>query len=147
MVTHVTHIREVPGSNSGYRLAILSANFSFHENSGIVSANRALLLHPTILHVPYVTITEPYDGVTKSFRTESITKYKLTIIKTRWEATKRVMAAKLTRLTQKIAIQLHVVAESCNNCSSCSRRPVQKLLDTPSYTTERYMTYKLIKVK
>jgi len=44
------------------------------------------------------------------------------------------MAAKLTRLTHKIAIQLHVVAESCTICSSRSRRPVQKLLDTPSYT-------------
>jgi hypothetical protein len=40
------------------------------------------------------------------------------------------MAAKLTRLTHKIAIQLHLVAESC---SFRSRRPVRKLLDTPSY--------------
>jgi len=43
------------------------------------------------------------------------------------------MAAKLTRLTHKIAIQLHLVAESCTICSSCSRRPVRELLDTPSY--------------
>jgi hypothetical protein len=43
------------------------------------------------------------------------------------------MAAKLTRLTHKIAIQLHLVAESCTICSSRSRRPVQKLLNTPSY--------------
>jgi hypothetical protein len=43
------------------------------------------------------------------------------------------MAAKFTRLTQKIAIQLHLVAERSNICSSCSRQPVQKLLDTPSY--------------
>jgi hypothetical protein len=42
------------------------------------------------------------------------------------------MAAKLARLTHKIAIQLHLVAESCNICSSRSRRPVRKLLDTPS---------------
>jgi hypothetical protein len=42
------------------------------------------------------------------------------------------MAAKLTRLTHKIAIQLHLVAESCTICSSRSRRPVQKLLDTHS---------------
>jgi hypothetical protein len=41
-----------------------------------------------------------YEGVSKSFRTESITKYKLTTINTRWEATQGVMAAKLTRLTQ-----------------------------------------------
>jgi hypothetical protein len=43
------------------------------------------------------------------------------------------MAAKLTRLTHKIAIQLHLVVENCTICSSRSRRPVRKLLDTPSY--------------
>jgi hypothetical protein len=43
------------------------------------------------------------------------------------------MAAKLTRLTHKIAIQLHLVAESCTICSSHSRQ-VRKLLDTPSYS-------------
>jgi hypothetical protein len=43
------------------------------------------------------------------------------------------MEAKLTRLTHKIAIQLHLVAQSYIICSSCSRRPVRKLLDTPSY--------------
>jgi hypothetical protein len=43
------------------------------------------------------------------------------------------MAAKLTRLTHKIAIQLHLVAESSTIGSSLSRRPVRKLLDTPSY--------------
>jgi hypothetical protein len=43
------------------------------------------------------------------------------------------MAANLTRLTHKIAIQLHLVAESCSTiCSSSSRRPFRKLLDTPS---------------
>jgi len=42
------------------------------------------------------------------------------------------MAAKLTRLTHKIAIQLHLVAESYTICSSPSRWPVWKLLDTPS---------------
>jgi hypothetical protein len=54
-----------------------------------------------------------YEGVSKSFRTESVTNYTLTTINTRWEATKRVMAEKLTRLTHKIAIQLHLVAQSC----------------------------------
>jgi hypothetical protein len=39
------------------------------------------------------------------------------------------MAAKLTRLTHKIAIQLHLVAESCTICNSLSWRPVRKLLD------------------
>jgi hypothetical protein len=43
------------------------------------------------------------------------------------------MAVKLTRLTHEIAIQLRLVAESCTICSPRSRRPVQKLLDTPSY--------------
>jgi len=42
------------------------------------------------------------------------------------------MATKLTRLTHKIALQLRLVAESCTVCSSRSRRPVRKLLDTPS---------------
>jgi hypothetical protein len=46
--------------------------------------------------------------------------------------TQRVMVAKLTRLTHKIVIQLHLVAESCTICSSRSRQPIQKLLDTPS---------------
>jgi hypothetical protein len=45
-----------------------------------------------------------YEGVSKSFRTESITKYTLTTINTRWEPTQRVMAAVLTILTHKIAI-------------------------------------------
>jgi len=43
------------------------------------------------------------------------------------------MAEKVTRLTHKIAIQLHLVAESCAVCSSRSRWPVWKLLDTLSY--------------
>jgi hypothetical protein len=43
------------------------------------------------------------------------------------------MATKLTRLTHNIAIQLHLVAENCTICSSRSRRPVRKLLDTTSY--------------
>jgi hypothetical protein len=54
-------------------------------------------------------------------------------INTRWEATEKVMAAKFTRLIHKIAIQLHLVAESCTICSSRSKRPVRKLLSTPSY--------------
>jgi hypothetical protein len=38
-------------------------------------------------------------------------KYMLTTINTHLEATQRVMTVKLTRLTHKIAIQLHVVAQ------------------------------------
>jgi hypothetical protein len=48
------------------------------------------------------------------------------------------MAAKLTRLTHKIAIQLHLVVESCTIYSSSARRPVRKLLDTPSYYPPTY---------
>jgi hypothetical protein len=49
------------------------------------------------------------------------------------------MTAKLTRLTHKIAIQLHLVAKSCTILSSRSRRPVRKLLYTPSYLHKRKM--------
>jgi hypothetical protein len=35
--------------------------------------------------------------------------------------------------THKIAIRLHLVAESCTICSFRSRRPVRQLLDTPPY--------------
>jgi hypothetical protein len=42
------------------------------------------------------------------------------------------MVAKLARLTHKVAIQLHSVAETCTTYSSLSRLPVRKLLDTPS---------------
>jgi hypothetical protein len=73
-----------------------------------------------------------YGGISKSVRTESIMKYTLTTINSS-EATQRVMAAKRTRLTHKIVIQLHLVADSCSICSSNSRRPVRKLLDTSSY--------------
>jgi hypothetical protein len=75
-----------------------------------------------------------YESVSRSFGTQSITKYTLTTLNTRREAAQSIMAAKLTRLTHKIAIQLHLVAERCIICSSRSRRPVLKLLDTPSYT-------------
>jgi hypothetical protein len=50
--------------------------------------------------------------------------------------TKRAMAAKLTRLTHKMAIQLHLVAESHTICSSRSRQPVRKILDIPLYCTK-----------
>jgi len=40
---------------------------------------------------------------------------------------------KPTRLTHEMATQLHLVAESCTICNFRSRRPVRKLLDTPSY--------------
>jgi hypothetical protein len=60
-------------------------------------------------------------------------KYMLTTINT-LEATVGVIVAKLTRLTHKIAIQLHLVVESCTICSSHARWPVWTLLDTPSYS-------------
>jgi len=45
------------------------------------------------------------------------------------------MAAKLTTLTHGIPIQLHLVPESFIIRSSRSRRPVRKLLDTSSHTS------------
>jgi hypothetical protein len=71
-----------------------------------------------------------YEEVSKSFRTRSITKWTTITRYTHWEATQRVVVAKLTRMTHKIVIQSHLVAESCTICSSRSRT-VQKLLDTP----------------
>jgi len=52
------------------------------------------------------------------------------------------MAAKLTSLTHKIAIQLRLVARSCTICSFRSRRPVRKLLDTSSYVTACITSFK-----
>jgi hypothetical protein len=69
-----------------------------------------------------------YEGVSKSFRTESITKYTLTTINNCWEAKQRIMAAKHSRLTHKIALQLHLMAECSAIYSFRSRRPVRKLL-------------------
>jgi len=46
---------------------------------------------------------------------------------------RRVMAPKLTRLTHRIAMQLHLVEQNCITCSSRSRRPVRQLFDTPSH--------------
>jgi hypothetical protein len=64
---------------------------------------------------------------------------------TRREATQRVMAAKLTRLTHKIAIQMHVVAESCAICSSRSRRPVRKLLVThPRIEAKKFTNFTML---
>jgi len=64
------------------------------------------LLHPFQFTTDILSSTL-HEGVSKSFRTESITKYRytLTTVNTRWEATQRVMAAKLTRLIHKIATE------------------------------------------
>jgi hypothetical protein len=56
------------------------------------------------------------------------------------------MAAKLTRLTHKIVIQLYLVAESCTICSSLSRRSVRKLLDTPSYVRFMHRLHEIINI-
>jgi hypothetical protein len=100
----------------------------------ILSHTSSGLTFPPMVRQSSVTGAR-YGDVSKSFRTESITTYTLTFGIARWEATQRVMSAKLTRLTYKIAIQLHLVAEGCTICSSRSRWPVRKLLDTPSYST------------
>jgi len=56
------------------------------------------------------------------------------------------MATKLTRLSHKIAIQLHLVLDSCTICSSRSRRPVRILLhfSVPSYCSQYTPLYKEI---
>jgi len=60
---------------------------------------------------------------------------------------KGVMGAKLNRFIHKIAIQLHLVAESCTICSSRSRRPVRKLLDTLSYIIHVLLCLWLCKIR
>jgi hypothetical protein len=60
-----------------------------------------------------------YECVSRSSQAESITKYMLTTINTRWEATQCVMAAKLTRLTQKIEIPFEVLAPGGQSGNFC----------------------------
>jgi hypothetical protein len=88
-----------------------------------------------IAHISQSILCTKYECVSKTFRTELIMKYTPTFRITRCCPLQRVMAAKLTRLTHKIAIQLRLLAGSCTICSSRSRRPVRKLLDTLSYTS------------
>jgi hypothetical protein len=96
----------------------------------------------TLLRADFLFIwITTYDGVSKSFQTDSIKKYMLTFGIFRCCPLQGVMAAKLTRLTHNIAIQLHLLAESCAICSSRSRRPVRKLLETPSYEHKRLVEW------
>jgi hypothetical protein len=108
------------------------SRFSFLHVCRFWWSRRELLLH---FLEPYIL---KYVGVSKRFRTGSITKYTLTILNTCCEATWRVMAANFARLNHKIELQLHLGAESRTICSSLSRRPVRKLLDTPSYLCHVY---------
>jgi hypothetical protein len=62
------------------------------------------------------------------------------------EATQRVMVAKLTSLTHRIVMQLHLVAESCTICSSSSRQHVQKLLDTPLYEPRKLNEWRMERI-
>jgi len=78
-------------------------------------------------------------GCIQIFRNDSITKYTKT--NTRWESTQSVMAAKDTRLTHKIAIQQHLLAESCTIFSSRSRRPVRKHLIPPRIVVVGLLLY------
>jgi hypothetical protein len=87
---------------------------------------------PQRINIEYMRHWRSLRVYPKVFGLRPITKYTLTTINTRWEATVIVMAEKLTRLTHKITVQVHQVAGSCTICRSCSRRPVRKLLDTPS---------------
>jgi hypothetical protein len=67
------------------------------------------------------------------FRNSCRLHYTCTTVNTLEEAIQRVMVAKLTRVTQKIAILWHLVEESFTTCRSQSWRQVRKLLDTPLY--------------
>jgi len=96
-----------------------------------------------VFHICPPLTQRMYEYITKSFRTKSITKYMITTINTSWDAAQRVMAAKLTRLTHKVVIQLHIVAKSCNICSSRSGRPVRKLLDTLSFRGQMSRSFEL----
>jgi hypothetical protein len=48
----------------------------------------------------------------------------------------RVIAGKLVRLTQKLAIQQHLITETFTACTCilCPSSELKKLLDIPSYT-------------
>jgi len=98
----------------------------------VVSAKGDYFIHNKLI---FYTTTQIW-GCIKKFPDWVKTKYIFTTRNTCSEATQRVMAAKLTTLTHKIAIQLHLVAESHNICSSCSRWPVRKLLDTSAYNNK-----------
>jgi hypothetical protein len=49
------------------------------------------------------------------------------------------MVAKPTTLTHKVAIELQLVVECFTICCYRSRRPVRKLLDTPSYAVVKLL--------
>jgi hypothetical protein len=87
-----------------------------------------------IIVIIIIIIVIIYKGVSKSFRTESITKEKPM---NTFRSNTKGYGGKITRLTHKIAIQLYLVAESCTICSSYFWRPVRKLLDTLSYIHAR----------
>jgi hypothetical protein len=119
-------------------LFIFCPHLMFYSLSSIRTKNNVphLVRSRTHTHTIYAPIfwysgkqtLVQYEGISKSTTKQTIT------MNTRWEATQRVMVAKLTRLTHKIAaIQLQLVAESCAICSSRTKRPIRKLLDTPSY--------------
>jgi hypothetical protein len=108
----------------------------YYESSNVMSIwTCALLCLNLKSNTPPHTHTHTHTECTQTFPDwldkEIIIIIIIIIINTRWEATQRVMAAKLTRLTCKIAIHLLLVAESCTLCSFRSR-PVRKLLDAHS---------------
>jgi hypothetical protein len=126
------HVRKIHQfTQTVLRISVLISTY-------LAQRNAQILIHIKfewylIRQGPIYTQTRLHQGASKSFRTESITKQ---TTNTRWEATQRVITAKLTRLTHKIATQLHLVAENCIICSSRSSRPVRKLLDIPPYSAK-----------
>jgi hypothetical protein len=105
----------------------MTSNLSFTTRINI--SNGAVSL-ASVMSPVAIEEYENIRGCIQKFPDWVITKCTLTTMNTRWEAIKRVMAAKFTRLTDRIAIQLHLVAESRTICSFRSRRPVRKLLVT-----------------
>jgi hypothetical protein len=91
---------------------------------GAFSVSRGRVYH-VIVHSSYLYQAIWYvRGCIQKFPDWVIKKYMLTFGITRWQATQKFMATKVTILNHKIAIQLRRVAESCTICCSRFRRSV-----------------------
>jgi hypothetical protein len=124
-------------STTSYPLSLRSALIlSSHVRLGLLSGliliwNYTPLMTSTASGKSFVKYLFPHflscsiRGCIQKFPDWVITKYTHTTINTRWEATQRIMAAKLITLTHKLAIQLHLVSENCTICSSRSSRSVR----------------------
>jgi hypothetical protein len=98
----------------------------------MLTRKHALFVHLTLRPVQSACKQVKIRGCIQKFP-DGVDKELYTLTKVN-KATQRAMAVKLTILTHKIAIQLHLVAESCTICSSRARQPVRKLVDTLIFT-------------